>query len=83
MKPPVQIVLCAVVSASLFCGCATVNLRKQSNKLQVGMSIEEVSDIMGKPYSTSANGNVTRITYGNTLNGWRSVDFVDGKAASW
>jgi hypothetical protein len=83
MKSLLLNLLCVAIALPLLSGCVAGKLRKNSNQLEVGMTIEEVTAIMGKPFSKSAEGNTVRILYGKGWDLLWEVVFVDGKAVSF
>jgi outer membrane protein assembly factor BamE (lipoprotein component of BamABCDE complex) len=52
--------LAAVALVSLICGCAT---RSSMNQLSVGMTKEQVLDILGTPHTKEAHNDVEVLDY--------------------
>lgn len=79
MKPN-RLVL-VLLTVLLFFGCAAS--AKKMNRLQLGMTEEQVVDAIGKPNSTSSRENVVLLKYQLRPSGWWSTAYYvrlqDGK----
>jgi outer membrane protein assembly factor BamE (lipoprotein component of BamABCDE complex) len=86
-----KLVMIGAILCLLVAGCDAIN-RGNLNKLEVGMSKEQVTTIMGKPYQREVSGereywlyeterkNIYRTTPSEYLT---PVVFEDGKVAGW
>ena len=85
MKPKLEY-LAWILASALFVGCATSD---QLNNIRIGMTMDQVTTILGRPDSTSAQANVAYLTYyldAPNLNGREQpymVRLVDGKVESF
>jgi hypothetical protein len=59
MKTKIQL-LALILIGALFAGCATSD---QMNRIRIGMTKDQVVDILGKPDSMSGQANVVYLTY--------------------
>lgn len=77
--------LLLVLSVFILSACAGTPFEwSKARQVKDGMATQEVSELLGKPYSVSATGGVVRyvwvyvngLTYGTRS---LSIDFVDGR----
>jgi Short C-terminal domain/SmpA / OmlA family len=82
----IKIISLTIFLVGLFAGCATAD---KLNDVHIGMTKDQIIGMLGKPDSTSAQGNIEYMTYylANDSNYGRdrpySVRIVDGKVESF
>lgn len=84
MKIPIPALV--LVLAAFLAGCVSAD---KLNNIHIGMSKDEVTNLLGQPNSTSAQANIEYLTYylavdsGNSRDQPYSVRLVDGKVESF
>jgi len=78
--------LLVTTAAALLCGCAGTRFSfDQARQIKVGMTTNQVEQIMGNPYTvaTSQNTTIWCYSYATGLGNSKSVSFiiVDGKVS--
>ncbi len=69
-----------LVVVILTAGCATRRMLRRMNQVRLGMTRTEVVEIMGKPFASSARGNVEYLYYRSHK---YAVRFEDGTVESY